>query len=299
MRNVHYAVSESASESSHFPERIQLISASRELELSSIAQGLFRGNSGEAGQGTHLAALSGSTNLSEDEGYEVQSRLLRLHEAAGAKRAGYKIGLTSAAARSNFGASAPAVGFLLQHSIWSESAWPGFQPAASPSLEAEIAFVLGEDVSGPDLTAADILRATERVLLAVEVVESRWPGGPAGLGALIADNVSGAGVVLGAEIDMRGVDLSQIQASISAGGRESAGSGANVFGHPAAAVAWLAGELHRRGQLIRAGELVMSGTLCTPVPAPLNGPATVDFGTFGLIQLQPGPNRVVSGAAHS
>src|SRR3546814_18807698 len=43
----------------------------------------------------------------------------------------------------------------------------------SPRLEVELAFVLGRPLQGPDCTLLDVLSATEYVMPAIEIIDSR------------------------------------------------------------------------------------------------------------------------------
>src|SRR5271165_5233247 len=68
----------------------------------------------------------------------------------------------------------------------------------SPKVEAEIAFVIGRDLDDEHLTIADILRAVEFALPAIEIVDSRIADWKIGILDTIADNASSGLYVLGA-----------------------------------------------------------------------------------------------------
>ena len=67
-----------------------------------------------------------------------------------------------------------------------------------PKVEAEIAFVIGRDLDDEHLTIADILRAVEFALPAIEIVDSRIADWKIGILDTIADNASSGLYVLGA-----------------------------------------------------------------------------------------------------
>lgn len=223
--------------------------------------------------------------LDERDGYAVQNALCEHHAAAGATLAGYKAGLTSPAARASYGTDRPAWGFLLASSIVAEADAPALDPAREPKVEAELAFLLARDLPDGEVTVEDVLAATGRVLLAAELVETRWAG-PAGLGGLIADDVSNAAVVLGPEVPLSVATDGGLEAIVRSGGREARGTAANVLGSPAHAVAWLATELSRNGRRLRAGQLIMSGSFGTPLPIDPADDVVIDFGDLGRLHLK-------------
>ncbi|MGW4487929.1 2-keto-4-pentenoate hydratase [Amycolatopsis sp. NPDC004368] len=135
-----------------------------------------------------------------------------------------------------------------------------------PRAEIEIAFILGRPVSGPGVTAADVLAATDAVAPAFEIVDSRWAGGPTTLAMLVADNSLASHVVVGPRVPVPG-GLSGVACVLNVDDRVVPGSAAAVMnGDPAAAVAWLANHLASADEEIPAGSVVLTGTLCAPTP---------------------------------
>jgi 2-keto-4-pentenoate hydratase len=153
-----------------------------------------------------------------------------------------------------------------------------------PKIEAEVAFVLGRDLPDEQVTTVDVIRATDYVLPALEVVDSRIAGWDIGIVDTVADNASSGRYVLGSrpvrlsDVDLRrcGMALDYLGRARSTGvspsgqathptGRSaepvSVGAGAACLGHPVTAVAWLAATLARAGRPLRAGDLVLSGAL--------------------------------------
>lgn len=215
-------------------------------------------------------------------GHAVQAAGLVLRTAAGERVAGRKVGLTSLGAQQAMSADEPASGWLPASTIG--AAAPEFDCSAlvAPRVEVEIAFVLARDLDGPDVTAAQVRAATAHLALAFEVVDSRWAGGPPGVGALIADDVSAAAVIVGAEA-APATDLTALRVSARVGDVRVDGDASNVMGDPARAVAWLCADLHRRGDGLRAGDLVLSGALCGPTPVRPGDAVEADFGDLGSL----------------
>jgi 2-keto-4-pentenoate hydratase len=253
--------------------------------ITKLAQQLW-----QAGDGAAAVDSPAADPLHDlESAYAVQSAGRDLAIAAGERAIGYKIGLTSQAAREVFGAEEPAAGHLLAGRLLEDG-----QPLATarlfqPKAEVEVAFVMGEALPGPDVTAQDVLDATAAVAPAFEIVDSRWRGGARTLPMLVADNTNAAHAVLGSMVaPPTSVDLSKITATLSTGSdsRTVPGSATAVMGDPSEAVAWLAGHLLRNGARLEAGDTVLSGTLCAPTPISAGDRLAADLGELGRISLE-------------
>jgi 2-keto-4-pentenoate hydratase len=201
-----------------------------------------------------------------DVAYAVQARLLAGREGRDGQPArliGRKIGLTSVAVQRQFGVAQPDFGVLFADMALASGEPASLDRFLQPRVEAEVAFVLGKDLAEPDATVADVLRATEFVLAAIEIVDSRIAGWDISITDTVADNASSGGLVLGTmPVPLAGLDLAQAGMVIEHGGEPvSVGAGEACMGSPVTAVAWLAREVARRGSPLRAGEIVLSGAL--------------------------------------
>src|SRR5690606_13312027 len=67
----------------------------------------------------------------------------------------------------------------------------------APKVEAEIGFMLSEDLVGPNVTYLDVLMATKYVVPTLEIIDSRIEDWRIKLIDTVADNGSSAKVVLG------------------------------------------------------------------------------------------------------
>jgi 2-keto-4-pentenoate hydratase len=135
-----------------------------------------------------------------------------------------------------------------------------------PKIEPEIAFLLKEDLIGPGINAAKVLAATEGVLPALEVVDSRYRTWTSNIKDSISDDASAGVFILGGRLTpVKDLDLRLIGMVFERNGSVvSTGAGAAVLGSPAESVAWLANKLTQYGISLKKGEFVMSGSL---VPA--------------------------------
>jgi 2-keto-4-pentenoate hydratase len=136
-----------------------------------------------------------------------------------------------------------------------------------PRIEAEVAFLLGADLTG-EFTPADVRAAVDVMAPALEIVDSRIAGWDISIADTIADNASSALFVLGAgRAGLDALEPVTIQMELAVDGEVvSKGSGAACLGDPLAALAWLAAAARDLGDPLRAGQVVLSGALGPMVP---------------------------------
>ncbi|MFD4423110.1 2-keto-4-pentenoate hydratase [Agromyces sp. NPDC058484] len=205
----------------------------------------------------------------QDAAYAVQTLRIDRRLAEGRRIVGRKIGLTSPSVQAQFGVFTPDYGVLLDDMIVADREPIDLSRFIQPRVEAEVAFVLGRDLDSPTTHVADVLRATEFVLPAIEIVDSRIAGWDIRITDTIADNASSGAVVLGTTPrTLDGLDLAAVGMSLDRGGEPvSTGSGAACLGSPVIAVAWLVRAVARHARPLRAGEVILSGALGPMVPA--------------------------------
>ena len=223
-----------------------------------------------------------------DAAYAVQSSWVADQIAAGARVVGRKIGLTNPVVQAQFGVDRPDFGVLFESMACAPGTPIDGARTLQPKIEAEIAFVLAEDLAGAMIGPAEVAAATAYVVAALEIVDSRIAGWDIGIVDTIADNGSSGLFVLGDRRQELGrLDLAEcamtlrrvaggVAGSGAQGGTDvvggsdgevvSTGTGASILGDPLAAVAWLAAAVRDRGRPLRAGEVVLSGSLGPMVP---------------------------------
>ncbi len=198
-----------------------------------------------------------------DEAYAAQEINTRRWVEAGRRLVGCKIGLTSLAVQKQLGVDQPDYGMLFDDMAVPDG-WEIAQGRLiQAKVEAEIAFVLGRDLIDEKLTLADVLRAIDFALPAIEIVDSRIADWKIGIFDTIADNASSGLYVLGCspkkldDLDLRLCGM----VMESAGEPVSVGAGAACLGHPLSAVLWLAKTMAQAGRPLRAGDTILSGAL--------------------------------------
>ncbi|CAM5645028.1 putative hydratase/decarboxylase [Streptomyces pilosus] len=200
--------------------------------------------------------------------YEVQQAVIRRRLARGARVVGRKIGLTSPAVQRQMGVAQPDFGVLLDHMDVSGLPAVPSERLLQPRVEAEIAFVLGEDLTGDVLDLARVRAAVDHAVPALEIVDSRIAGWDIAISDTVADNASSGLFVLG-DSRMPLTDFEPVEAAMILhldGQTASQGDGAACLGDPLAALLWLARTAQEFGDPLRAGQVVLSGALGPLVP---------------------------------
>lgn len=220
--------------------------------------------------GAPVAPIRDLIDLTDVGGaYAVQALNVQQAVGAGRRISGKKIGLTSPAVRKQFGVFEPDYGVLFADCEFGHNDEIPMSGLFQPRCEAEIALVLGHDLDHPQVTYADIIRATEYVLPAIEIVDSRIANWDIKLVDTIADNASFGRYVLGAAARrLDGLDLAAMRMRLLKNGEEvSTGAGQDCMGHPLNAAAWLARTMFDNGAPLRRGDVVMTGALGPMRPA--------------------------------
>ncbi|WP_371542949.1 fumarylacetoacetate hydrolase family protein [Streptomyces sp. NBC_00554] len=210
-----------------------------------------------------LSALLPGLDLAD--AYTVQRDNIARRLADGATVIGHKVGLTAAAMRQLLGVDEPDFGHLLDDMVHRDGAPVRAARYCAPRIEPEICFRLARPLRGPGVTIADVLAATDAVAPAQEIVDSRIRDWRITLVDTVADNASSAGIVYGAWTPPADApDLAAVTVDLTVDGEHvAAGSGSEVLGHPAAAVAWLANTLAAFGTALEPGHLVLPGAMTT------------------------------------
>ncbi|MES3015327.1 MAG: 4-oxalocrotonate decarboxylase, partial [Pseudomonadota bacterium] len=178
------------------------------------------------------------------DGYAVQLELRRRWLARGHRQVGWKAGLTSQAKMLQMGVDVPSIGFLMSDMARAENAAVETAAMVHPRVECEVAFVTKAALRGPDCTAAQVLAATDFVIPALEIIDSRFTGFKFDLQSVVADNGSAARFVAGGrprsplDLDQADLDLATLGVAMETNGEIVAtGATGAVLGHPAEAIA--------------------------------------------------------------
>jgi len=200
-----------------------------------------------------------------EDAYAIQTAWIAIKRAEG------RIGLTSKAMQSALNIDEPDSGVLLDDMFFADGGLVPSERFIATRVEAELAFVMGKRLSGPDCTLFDVLSATEFVVPALEILDTRiqrvdpQTKTTRKIFDTIADNAANAGVVLGGRpLRPLDADLRWIGALCYRNGQlEETGLAAGVLNHPATAVAWLANKIAPLGLALEPGQVVLAGSIET------------------------------------
>lgn len=219
-----------------------------------------------------------------EDAYDIQRRWAEARIAKGAKIVGRKIGLTSRAMQMASKMTEPDYGVILDDSLFKDGARISAGTFIKPRLETELAFVMGADLKGAGCQMHDVLRATEYVTPALEIIDYRTEV-PRAITDTIADNAAYGAIVLGGRIVRPlDIDLRWQCATLSKNGIiEESGVSAAIMGHPAAGVAWLVNKLAALGDGLKKGDIVLGGSFTRPVDIASGDVIHADYGPLGGI----------------
>ena len=226
--------------------------------------------------------------LDWDDAYAIQNTIRQAKLAAGIRCAGFKAGLTSKAKIKQMNVSEPVFGFLTDAGAYADGGEIPVDRYIAPRIEAEIAFVTRYELVGPACHLAQVLAATDFVLPAVELLDSRYENFRFDLVSVVADNTSAAGFVTGGRPRLlEEVDLPTLGLVVEKNGKVvEVGAGAAVLGHPAEAVAMLANSLARRGEVIPAGSFILSGGITAAISVARGDCINVRIQELGSVSLR-------------
>lgn len=223
--------------------------------------------------------------MTVEDSYAVQNEWRRRAIAAGRRPVGRKIGLTSKVMQAATGITEPDYGAIFADQVFETGSVIEHAQFTGVRIEAELAFVLASPLEGPHVSIFDVLRATEYVVPALEILSSRIELDGRTIVDTIADNAAlGAMVHGGSPTRPHDVDLRWASALLYRNESiEESGVAAAVLNHPARGVAWLAAKLAQHGDRLEAGELILAGSFTRPMWVHPGDTVTGDYGPMGTV----------------
>lgn len=229
-----------------------------------------------------------------EDGYAIQREWVKLELADGRRIKGRKIGLTSRAMQRSSQITEPDYAPLMDDMFFETGTDIEFDRFIAPRVEVELAFVLGQPLQGPGVTLFDVLRATEYVTPALEIIDARIEQfdretkAPRKVFDTIADFAANAGIVVGGrpvrphDIDLRWAGALLYKNAVI----EESGLAAAVLNHPANGVAWLANKIARYDEQLDVGDVVLGGSFTQPTTAQRGDVIHADYGPLGNITFR-------------
>lgn len=219
------------------------------------------------------------------DAFDIQWEIRRRKEERGHKIVGMKMGLTSWAKMAQMGVEHPCYGFLADYFAVPDGGEIKHDELIHPKIEAELAFVTKAPLRGPGIHIGDVLRATDFVMPAVEVIDSRYKDFKFDLKSVIADNSSSTRFIAGGSMAKpEDLDLKTLGVVMEINGEVvQTGAGAAVLGHPASSIAMLANMLSERGEEIPAGTFIMIGAITAAVQVNKGDSFCVHYQSLGTV----------------
>ena len=223
-----------------------------------------------------------------EDAYDIQWEIRRRKEARGTRIVGLKMGLTSWAKMAQMGVEEPCYGFLADYFSCASGAAIDTSKLIHPKVEAEIAVVTKAPLRGPGCHVADVFAATDFVLPAVEVIDSRYRDFKFDIKSVVADNSSSSRFVTGGRcVPPDHTDLSTVGVVMEKNGEiVEMSTGAAVLGNPAESVATLANMLAERDEEIPAGTFIMTGGVTAAVAVEAGDAITVRYHDLGSVSMR-------------
>jgi 2-keto-4-pentenoate hydratase len=225
-------------------------------------------------------------DLGLDGAYAIQLAQVRARTGGEVRVSGHKIGLTSAAIQRQLGVREPDFGHLFADmEITGRTVSTG--RFIAPRAEPELAFVLGQELRGPQVTTRDVAAAVHQVLPALEIIDSRIKDWRIALPDTVADNASCGAYVLGATgVPLDRLDLNRLGCVLRVGAEIAAtGTASAVLGNPLAGIAWLANTLGRYGTSLKAGQVILAGSMTAAVNLVAGTTISAEFDGLGHLSL--------------
>ncbi len=226
--------------------------------------------------------------MTVEDSYAVQNEWRRRGQEAGRRLVGRKIGLTSKVMQAATGISEPDYGAIFDDMVYENGSVIEFDRFSNVRIEVELAFVLKEDLHGPNTNAFDVMRATEYVIPALEVLSSRIEMQGRTIVDTISDNAAMGAMVYGGnptrphDVDLRWVSALLYRNEVI----EESGVAAAVLNHPATGVAWLANKLASHDDHLSAGDIILAGSFTRPMWVERGDTVLCDYGPMGTISCR-------------
>lgn len=262
-----------------------LAAAPAHADEAALAEAIWQADR-TAGVTPRVSVLEPTIDL--DGAYRVQRLLVDRRVAAGGGIGGYKNGLTGTLAKMWFGIDEPVFGVIPESGLRQSGAAIDTPPGRRMLLETEIGLVAGARIDAPVADVAALKALVRGVVPVVEMPAGGFREADARkltVADIVANNVSAAFLVVGAEISFSGLDLKSLPATLSKDGKRlSTGTGADTMGDPWVAALWLVNVAVKRGRVVEPGHILSTGVIGKRIES-APGSYVAEFGALGRIEF--------------
>lgn len=203
--------------------------------------------------------------LGLEDAYRVQGALIARRLARGERRIGVKLGFTSRAKMIQMGVDDLIWGKLTDAMLVEDGGEIDLSGFIHPRVEPELAFLIGRRLAGR-VSMLEAQAAISAVAPAMEIIDSRYRDFQFSLADVVADNTSGAALVVGAWRSSD-VDISNLGMVMSIDGVSTQiGSTAAILGHPLRTIVAAARLAGAAGEALEPGDIVLAGAATAAEP---------------------------------
>lgn len=226
------------------------------------------------------------SSITIEDAYKIQEINMEKELQDGDQFVGWKMGLTSFAKQKSTGVNQPIYGRLLKSMKMSNE---GLSLAGliHPRVEPEFAFLINKKLEGNNVTEQEVWQATEGIMPALEVIDSRYKDFSFNLLDVVADNASSAKFYIRKQIYAPSqFQWEKVKVRMKLNGRVvQEGKGSAVMGNPVRSVVELVKMLNSSGYCIEPGMIVLTGGLTEAIHVYSEDSIEVEFDKLGKIDL--------------
>jgi 2-keto-4-pentenoate hydratase len=219
--------------------------------------------------------------------YEIQNYNVEKELAKGRSISGLKIGLTSFAVQKQLGVDQPDYGVIWADTEVKNGGIVSWEDLLQPKAEAEIAFLLGQDIPRKLENTHELLPYLEGMCAAIEIVGSRVENWNIRITDTVADNASASHYVLENEwSSLQGFDFEGCKMQLFKNNESvSTGQGSACMGNPLNAVLWLVNTMVELNRPLKKGYVLLSGALGPMVPMLPNDVFRAEIEGLGKVEF--------------
>jgi 2-oxo-3-hexenedioate decarboxylase len=224
--------------------------------------------------------------LTLEDAYEIQKMNIIKDLQAGEQFVGWKMGLTSLAKQQSVGVNQPIYGRLLK-SMKMIDGELSLEGLIHPRVEPEFAFLINKRLEGANVSEQDVWQATECIIPAVEIIDSRYRDFSFNLIDVVSDNASSAKFLLSEQsFSPSQFQWEKVQVTMKLNDKiVQEGKGSAVMGHPVRSVVELVKMLHSSGLCIEPGMIVLTGGITEAIHVSSGDLLEVEFDKFSTLYL--------------
>lgn len=202
------------------------------------------------------------SEISIAEAYQVQDLVSEMRIDNGEEIAGFKVGCTSQAIRSQFGLQEPISGRLFSPHIYEEGVQLDWGDYVHCAIEPEMVLKIGRDLKDEGLSDAQLIDAIDYVSPGIEIHHFKFWFSPPSSQELICSGGIHAGLVIGnAKISPKELFFkNELFRVYKDGDLINKAPASEIMGGPLKSLRWLVNFLVQRGMCLKKDSFVIPGS---------------------------------------